>query len=126
MKTCAYCGRQNQDTAVFCNECGVNEFERKAEALPEPAVGVPEPQSASPAGPDSVPSAAELEPKGPIVPLKCRTPGEAYLIAEQLEAEDILVALPDEQTVEQEFAKTVMWRFKCPLTHTRQQSRCSQ
>jgi hypothetical protein len=104
MKKCAYCGRQNQDTAMFCCECGVNEFERRAEALPEPPVEVPESQSGSRATEPGCP-AAEPERRGAMVALKCRTPGEAYLIAEQLEAEDILVALAHEQTVEQEFVK---------------------
>src|SRR4051812_43677868 len=26
MKTCAYCGRQNEDAAPQCQQCGTNEF----------------------------------------------------------------------------------------------------
>ena len=35
--------------------------------------------------------------------LKCRTPNEAFLVAEELEAADILVLFPDEEAMLQEF-----------------------
>jgi hypothetical protein len=36
MKTCGYCGRDNEDDAVFCRECGQSEFAAPAETnLPE-------------------------------------------------------------------------------------------
>src|SRR5438309_828852 len=27
MKKCAYCGRENEDSAALCNECGMEEFQ---------------------------------------------------------------------------------------------------
>jgi len=53
MKTCGYCGRENEDSAVVCRECGQSEFPETAKALaaqlespvekepelPEPEVG---------------------------------------------------------------------------------------
>jgi hypothetical protein len=47
MKTCGYCGRENEDDAVFCRECGLNEF-------PAPSVAtVPvQQQPAAPTGED--------------------------------------------------------------------------
>jgi hypothetical protein len=35
--------------------------------------------------------------------LKCRSPGEAYLIAQQLEEADILVSLPEAKVITEEF-----------------------
>ena len=39
MKECAYCGRENEDAAARCRECGTDEF--KTAATTEP-VGAPE------------------------------------------------------------------------------------
>lgn len=37
MKTCGYCGRENEDDAVFCSECGQDEFPTvEIETKPEP------------------------------------------------------------------------------------------
>lgn len=44
-----------------------------------------------------------IEPEGDLTLLKCRSPGEAYLIAQQLEAADILVALPEARVITDEF-----------------------
>jgi hypothetical protein len=31
MKTCGYCGRENEDSAIVCRECGLSEFPDSAE-----------------------------------------------------------------------------------------------
>jgi hypothetical protein len=41
MKTCAYCGRQNQDLAAVCVECGTAEFKPQPPPLPKPAAAPP-------------------------------------------------------------------------------------
>src|SRR6185503_16068347 len=56
MKTCGYCGRENEDSATVCRECGQSEFPETAEEraraaqaqqLVEPEREVPEPDVAS-------------------------------------------------------------------------------
>ena len=56
MKTCGYCGRENEDSAVACRECGQSEFPETAEekarateaqANVEPEPELPEPEVAS-------------------------------------------------------------------------------
>jgi hypothetical protein len=56
MKTCGYCGRENEDSAIVCRECGLSEFlptaEEKAraaqtQAMVEPEPEIPEPDVAS-------------------------------------------------------------------------------
>jgi hypothetical protein len=43
------------------------------------------------------------EKEGNLTVLKCRTPGEAFLVAEELEAADILVIFPDEEMMLKDF-----------------------
>jgi len=56
MKTCGYCGRENEDSAIVCRECGLNEFldpaDEKARAaqaqeVVEAEPEIPEPEIAS-------------------------------------------------------------------------------
>jgi len=56
MKTCGYCGRENEDSAIACRECGLSEFPETAEekarateaqAIVEPEPELPEPEVAS-------------------------------------------------------------------------------
>lgn len=44
-----------------------------------------------------------VETAGTLAVLKCRTPSESILVAEELEAADILVIFPDEEEMMQEF-----------------------
>jgi len=46
---------------------------------------------------DDIPLAPIALKDGDAVTLRCRTPGEAYLICDQLESEDVLTILPDEE-----------------------------
>lgn len=58
------------------------------------------------AGGESKPTSPEFltaEKEGTLTVLKCRTPGEAFLVADELEAADILVVLPGEEDLEKEF-----------------------
>jgi len=43
--------------------------------------------------------------KGRVITLKCRTPDEAYLVAEELERADIVTILPDEESLLLEYKK---------------------
>ena len=39
MKTCSYCGHENEDVAMACSECGTPEFERSRRQVPaEPQI----------------------------------------------------------------------------------------
>ena len=87
MKKCDYCGRENDDTATWCRECGSADF--ATEARLDPVIESPEPE------PDEVPLAAFAEKSGDFVMLRCRTPSEAYLVSGELEKEDIITILPD-------------------------------
>jgi hypothetical protein len=90
MKVCARCKHVNEISATFCCHCRHKEF--LMVALPQPVPRPPKP------GPEFL--VAERE--GTVTVLKCRTPGEAALVAEELEAADILVTVPDEEAMEQE------------------------
>jgi len=52
MKTCGYCGRENEDAAVVCRECGMSEFPvpaaGKAQASHAEAMTVAEPEPPTP------------------------------------------------------------------------------
>jgi hypothetical protein len=53
MKTCGYCGRENEEDAVFCKECGLSEFPETASAQEVPAIKEAEPEIPTPdVGPD--------------------------------------------------------------------------
>jgi hypothetical protein len=44
MKTCAYCGRENDDGAVHCRDCGTDEFEAASRVEALPRVPSPDPK----------------------------------------------------------------------------------
>lgn len=52
MKTCGYCGRENEDSEVVCRECGMSEFpetvEEKARAAQAQQIVEPEPELPEP------------------------------------------------------------------------------
>ena len=87
MKKCDYCGRENDDVATWCHECGSSDF--ATEARLEPVTESPKPE------PDEVPLAAFAEKSGNFVTLRCRTPSEAYLVSDELGKEDIITILPE-------------------------------
>lgn len=86
MKKCTRCGLLNDDTADSCSGCGFTAFKEKpADARPHEAnrllaqVGV------------------TVTRHGTMVTLRCRTPHEALLVRENLEAGDIIATLPNEE-----------------------------
>jgi hypothetical protein len=89
MKNCTYCGRENNDDAVQCRECGNVEFKSSPPASPPPI----EPTSAK----------LEFEPLTPedlqkdlITLMKCRTLLEADLISSRLDSAGIESFIPDQ------------------------------
>ena len=95
MKRCDYCGRENDDIATECRECGSTAFAGEASEKP-----VLEPR---PPGPDEIPLAAFVEREGNVVILKCRSPGEAYLVSEELERADIVAPLPSDDELRSDY-----------------------
>jgi hypothetical protein len=94
MKKCSYCGRQSDDSAVACGECGNPDFDK------QPALAIAKPPVLP--GPARRSEPAIAVPHGSMMLLRCRTPDEAYLVAEQLEATDILPLVPDTETMQLE------------------------
>ena len=75
MKECAYCGRENDDQAVHCSECGTDEFKTDA-----------------PAGADD-----RLSPQDELVTLiRCERLSDADLVVSRLETAGIEAFIPDE------------------------------
>jgi hypothetical protein len=54
MKTCGYCGRENEDSAAFCLACGLSEFAESTPAIAPPPESVAESEIAGPE-PDVLP-----------------------------------------------------------------------
>ena len=85
MKKCAYCGRENEDGAVACCECG-EEFETPSSAEPEPQALDPE--------------------LSPIIVARFNSLQQASLLAGRLEAAGIESSIPEEYS-EQVFSSVV-------------------
>jgi hypothetical protein len=93
MKLCAYCGRENDDTAVACYECGTDEF--KSTALTEtPTTG--QPTSSSDSKLEFVPLAPEDMRNDFVTLMRCRTLLEADMIVAQLDSAGISAFIPDQ------------------------------
>src|SRR6266436_8619140 len=86
MKRCDYCGRANDDTVTQCRDCGSSDFTDEARQKLFTELRLPEP--------DEVPLTPLAKRDGNIVILKCRTPGEAYLVRYELGEVDIIALLP--------------------------------
>jgi hypothetical protein len=88
MKLCAYCGHENDETALQCRECGTEEF-KDSNAT-----------SATGDGAGQQSHFADLAPREMqndlVTLLRCRTLLEADLIVSQLEAAGILAFVPDQ------------------------------
>ena len=97
MKVCLRCNRANPDDAFWCNPCRHSEFTPKT----TPAAPVESGPHKAISGPEFL----TTERKGKLTILKCRTPGEAFLVAQELAAADILVVFPDDETLSKEFQR---------------------
>ena len=95
MKNCAYCGKQNEDDAVYCRECGTDGFKKPASADKPPEPVTPQPEYVPTRLEFLTPTPQEMEMD--LVNLaRCRTLGEADLLVAQLEAAGIPAFLPDQ------------------------------
>ncbi len=96
MKPCAYCGRENEDDAVYCRECGTTEFQGEvAKTTPKPPpLPPPPPAVLAPPVPRLLPPA--LMTADFVLLLRCRTLFEADLISSWLAAAGIRAFIPDE------------------------------
>lgn len=97
MKKCHYCGRMNDDGAARCGECGSSVLGVLPESVP--AVESHELDS------DEIPLSPIAQKDGRAVTLRCRTPGEAFLVCEELEKADILTILPDKAQLRLQFKR---------------------
>ena len=96
MKICAYCGRENDDTAAQCRECGTEKFNApspvsadKAESAAPDAPTTPEPFQPRTLSPE--------ERQQAFVTLKsCATVVEAYTLVMQLKEASVDAFIPDE------------------------------
>ena len=91
MKICAYCGRENDDAAVQCRECGTDEFKSDA-PVDTPSL----PPTAVPTKLEFVPLAPEERENDFVTLTRCRTLLEADMIVAQLESAGISAFIPDQ------------------------------
>jgi hypothetical protein len=95
MKHCAYCGKENDDDALNCRECGTEEFKETLLAA-KPAESVkPEAEFTSTKLEFMTPTSQEME-MDMVNLARCRTLGEADLLVAQLEAAGIPAFIPDQ------------------------------
>ena len=95
MKNCPYCGKENDDDASYCRECGTNEF-----AVPQPVEsatdGAASTEQTSLSESDFLtPTPQEMQ-QTLVNLIRCRTLGEADLMVAQLEAGGIPAFIPDQ------------------------------
>lgn len=95
MKRCLQCNFENDDKVFACLNCRHQEFESEALASTKRKSVSTKVISKHPY--------LEVETRGTYTLLKCRTHNEAMLVADELEASDILVILPDEEKMLEEF-----------------------
>ena len=95
MKNCSYCGKENDEDASYCRECGTNEF-----AAPQPVEsatdGAAFTEQTSLSELDFLtPTPQEMQ-QTLVNLIRCRTLGEADLMVAQLEAGGIPAFIPDQ------------------------------
>jgi hypothetical protein len=89
MKKCAYCGRENDDNAVHCSECGTE----LVQPSPTPAAPAPEPARPKYQIRPLSPEDAKLD---LVTIVSCQTLFEADMVVSELEAAGIKALIPDE------------------------------
>lgn len=92
MKICAYCGRENEDAATHCRECGIDEFKSNS---PVTASEVEDDAPHSDAFQSRLLSVEERQ-QAFVTLRKCRTVDEANMLAAQLKIAGVAAFLPDE------------------------------
>ncbi len=95
MKKCAYCGRENDDDAVYWRECGTDGFKTPAFADKPSDSVTPEHEFASAKLEFMTPTPQEME-MDVVNLIRCRTLGEADLLVAQLESAGIPAFIPDQ------------------------------
>src|SRR5689334_1522323 len=74
VKSCEYCGRDNDDAAVYCARCGANDWKKLTAPNPFPSKPAVQPSAA--------PSDVAFSKTRSITTIRCRTSGEAALVAD--------------------------------------------
>ena len=90
MKKCSYCGRENQDAALNCIECGT-------EFGTEPAIPAP---TGPPSDIQFSEHPGEVSGEELVTLLTCGSLGVADLVVSRLQAANIQAYIPDESTVQ--------------------------
>ncbi len=90
MKRCKYCGRENDDQAAHCGDCGSSDFK------PLAPVKMPEPGRAVHPGPETPAARLAVEKGLRITRITCRTAQEADLVIRELESAEIIGIVADE------------------------------
>ena len=89
MKTCAYCGTLNVESAVACSGCGTDEFKQPDPAITPALAGTGVP-------PEFIPVSEGESGHDWVTLLRCGTLIEADQIAGQLAAQGITSFIPDQ------------------------------
>jgi hypothetical protein len=93
MKKCAYCGRENEDDAVNCSECGTE----LVQASPTQPTSEPEPARPKYQIRPLSPEEAKLD---VVTIVTCQTLFDADMVVSELEAAGITALIPDEFVAE--------------------------
>ena len=93
MKKCAYCGRENDEGAVNCSECGTELVQGS------PTQPTPEPEPAPPKY-RIRPLSPEEEKLDLVTIVTCQTLFDADMVVSELEAAGITALIPDEFAAE--------------------------
>ncbi len=112
MKACKYCGRENDDHAAHCGDCGGSEFKSKApDTIPESVSAV----QPAPVTPEALIGVA----KGPLITrITCRTPQEANLVIMELESAGI-IGIVENEVVQEAGVSSIADRQIPVLTSTK-------
>ena len=93
MKTCAYCGRENDDDAALCSECGTADFKGTNREVTPPTSTT---ESAQPSEQAFVPLTPADMLKDLVVLTRCRTLMEAEMLVSRLDSTGIYAFIPDQ------------------------------
>jgi hypothetical protein len=95
MMKCLYCGKENEDDAVHCWECGTELLEEPAGASERDELETPDPECA-PAKLEFMTSTPQEMTMDLVNLIRCRTLGEADLLVARLETAGIPAFIPDQ------------------------------